>query len=838
MSNALATILRNLCLGILFLSGTVPATAQVDFELAKAGTTSHSVVVGSNASDAVRASAGELAEYLNRITGATFEIKTGNGQMGIVLGLPDDFDDLPLELPFEEDIFKREHYLIKSEKNACYLLGATDLALSHAVWDFLHRIGYRQFFPGDHWEIVPRNPDLTIRLDVVEQPSFYARNIWYNWGLWGYNDEPYRDWCRRNRMAKGFDLQSGHAYESIIHARREEFEKHPEYFSWIDGKRTTEQANQKFCISNPGLRKLVVDFAVETFRNNPRRDSISMDPSDGGGWCQCEECQKLGGPSDRVVLLAGEVDKAVNQLGLGEKFVGFYAYNEHSLPPTSRISEHCIPSVTTAFLHGGLSFDQVLEAWQRQGATRIGTYDYLSVVAWDWNMPRTASATRIGNLAEFLPRLHEKGVRFYDAESGDCWGPCGLGYYFASRVLWDIREAKRQDEIVRDFLEKCFEDAAEPMREFYRLITVDTQRRSHSDLIGRMFRLLDEARKTTSNPDVRKRLDDLILYTRYAELHADYSAGKQTREEVARYAYRIRKTMMIHSYGLLCRLIGQAETLNERNPLWNDAPFEDAEIDLILASGIKKNVPVEPGFTSRSFGKELVPAAEVLKFPETPPGYFPTESQEQQDYWIWIPEKTDRLDLKITVQPLWKNRKNRISLFSPKDVSINIVDTKENYESDGKEHAISLKTPYSGLYRVESVDGADFTKIIWPENLPVTLESDVDSPGVTKQFRGNWTLYFYVPKGTEKIGGWASRVADWAPRSSGKLLDPDGAMRYDFGEHEEGWFCVDVPEGTDGKLWKFQDNNGQRLLMTVPPYLARTGKELLLPKEVIENDGK
>jgi hypothetical protein len=70
------------------------------------------------------------------------------------------------------------------------------------------------------------------------------------------------------------------------------------------------------------------------------------------------------------------------------------------------------------------------------------------------------------------------------------------------------------------------------------------------------------------------------------------------------------------------------------------------------------------------------------------------------------------------------------------------------------------------------------------------------------------------------------------------LLDPKGNVRYDFGEHEEGWFCVDVPEEMDGKLWKFLDNNGQRLLMTVPPYLARSGKELLLPEEVLEKDAK
>jgi hypothetical protein len=45
-----------------------------------------------------------------------------------------------------------------------------------------------------------------------------------------------------------------------------------------------------------------------------------------------------------------------------------------------------------------------------------------------------------------------------------------------------------------------------------------------------------------------------------------------------------------------------------------------------------------------------------------------------------------------------------------------------------------------------------------------------------------------------------------------------------------------LPAGQDGKLWKFDQNLGQRLLLTVPPYLAVSAEGLLLPKEVIDAD--
>ena len=39
-----------------------------------------------------------------------------------------------------------------------------------------------------------------------------------------------------------------------------------------------------------------------------------------------------------------------------------------------------------------------------------------------------------------------------------------------------------------------------------------------------------------------------------------------------------------------------------------------------------------------------------------------------------------------------------------------------------------------------------------------------------------------------------------------------------------------------GKLWRFENCSGDKMLMTVPPYLARSAGELLLPREVVEKD--
>lgn len=824
----LNTIVATILMEVASLHGAVKV------EMAREGKALMPLIISASASENVKKSATELVGLLRKITGADFQIETGDGQRGIVVGKASDFKKLPFAQTFESGAFHREDYVMRSEAQGLYLLGSSDLAVSHAVWDFLHHLGYRQFFPGPTWEVIPSETNLKVELNVAKSPDFSSRRIWYNWGTWGYNQLPYQQWCERNRATQGFRLNSGHAYGNIIAANAEQFAAHPEYFALIDGKRITTGGDLKFCISNPGLRKLVADYAVKVFKTNPDLDSISMDPSDGGNWCACEPCRKMGSVSDRALTLANEVARAINKLGLGEKYVGMYAYNEHSPPPSIQADPHVIVSVTTAFLHGGLSFDQILKGWKERGAT-MGVYDYLSVVAWDWNLPRGAKGGNLQAIADSLPRFHQQGARFYDAESGDCWGPCGLGYYLASRVMWDIDDAKKTDEIVEDFLEKSFLTAKKPMSEFYRLINQESSRRQPSDLIGRMYRSLAEARKATSDSRVQARLNDLILYTRYAELYYAASAGSAPVEQAARHAYRMRKSMMVHSYGLWCRLVSQEAALSESHPWKSEEPFTETEFVKILADGIANNQPVDPGFEDVAFSNKLLPAA-PLQLPEVRKGSWPSAPQDQQRFFVWLEPKTPSLKLKVRVERRYANRMPKLSLFSPQAVDIKAVAETEDYKPDGQVRELTLPTKYDGLHRIETVDGGDNTFLEFPPGMPVTLESGIETSGVTSQFRGDWSLYFYVPKGTKVVGGWASRIANWAPRISGKMLDGAGKEVLDFGKIEEGWFKIPVAPGQDGKLWKFENSQGQRLLMTVPPYLARSAEELLLPAEVVEKD--
>jgi hypothetical protein len=115
------------------------------------------------------------------------------------------------------------------------------------------------------------------------------------------------------------------------------------------------------------------------------------------------------------------------------------------------------------------------------------------------------------------------------------------------------------------------------------------------------------------------------------------------------------------------------------------------------------------------------------------------------------------------------------------------------------------------------------TKVAWKPGTPMTIISSLAEPA---PFSGSWNLYFYVPKKTKIIGLFAD--------GSGRLLDPTGSVAFTFKSKKPDYYRIKVPEGHDGKLWKFHQCTGTKRLMTVPPCLASNTEELLLPQEVVE----
>jgi hypothetical protein len=440
-----------------------------------------------------------------------------------------------------------------------------------------------------------------------------------------------------------------------------------------------------------------------------------------------------------------------------------------------------------------------------------------------------------------------------NSENSDSWGANGLGYWLTPQLLWDVDAVKCVDELFDDFLQNAFGSAKQPMCEFYMLLSRDKTVRSDEDMIARMYRRLDAAQRMTDDETVCGRIADLVLYTRYLELYRAYRAAEGDRrqvcfEAVCRHVYRMRDRFMV-STRAICqkdRFRDRSVTVPEQaawdvptaeNPWKNDTPFTEDEIAVMLAEGIAANKPTELDFEPVDYSTDLIPATS-LDLTEVEPGYCSDQFRGRQTVFTWLPDDSDEgeaigrrtISLEVTGGLIshYRDRGNvHIELYAAREATLLAVDQDQSVPPDGQPRQVTLRSPYGGLHRIEWTDGQDMTRITRPKDCPWTFRSSLDEP---LQLRGRWSLYFFVPHGTRKVGGFSTAT-------TGQLLDGGGNTVFSFEEMDEpDYFSVTVPEGQDGVLWQFANCTGSRMLMTTPPYLATRVCDLLLPREVVSGD--
>ncbi len=826
----------------------------------------HPVCVSTGASQRVRVAATNLAHYLARMTGTDFAVQEGNGRRGIAVGRPEEFPVLAASGVFRPDTpTGREDYLLRTHREGIWLLGATEQGVEHAVWDFLHRLGYRHYFPGKRWEIIPSMPRVEVALDTLQRPSFNSRTLSSATSRSGpdaFGDRrAYLDWMKHNRIADGWRGLGGHIYGFIIRARKDVFEAHPEYLALVDGKRQ----GQKFCVSNPDLRKLVVDYALERLEREPDVDSISMEPSDGGGFCQCDRCAKVGSISSQVVLLANEVAEAVAERYPG-KYVSILAYNYHTAPPEMPLHSNLVVTICAGQLTGNWKPHELFDAWAARGANThgagFGVFEYYSNIVGNQFLPGGPRASDIAYLRRTILDFYQRGARRLRSGTAYSNGTVSLGAYLASRMLWDVTASERLDEIYREFLEKTFGAAAPAMDRFFRLIyrfeSDEPRLPLTEDKVGRMYRALAEAWTLSDNDAVRGRLGDLVLYTRYAELHlasgtvpASERAEAYTR--VMRHAWRMRESMMVNVYGLFAypRKGMPRERVHwsvpaRENPWKHGEAYRETEISQMLRDGVVNNRVGE--FMVREFSEDLVPVT-ALGFADQPGGRygFGLPPSGSQVFYTWVEPDQQSVRLRVTGGYIWPQRAENvaITLYSDRAVSDAadfVVTTDHSVPPDQQEREVILSTPHAGLHRIEVEGGPAATRVLPAvSNMAFTVQA---GPTACFNRRHIWEGFFYVPGGTRAVSFHASQP-------TGELLDGDGRVAFSFRREwtdadgrthpaaaGAGYHTVSVPEGQDGRLWKLERTNGVWLFLNVPPYMARRPSELLLPREVVEADAR
>lgn len=594
----LATCLMLGLFGALILNRQAEAQKTGDLVLVKDGKAQLPILTGS-----VRAPVNDLQHYLEAMSGAKFTVESaGKEKAGIHVGLASDFPWLPLE---RLDKLGKEGFLAKSDGKNLFLIGRTPAGVQHAISTFLHSLGCRWYFPGKTWEVVPHRQELAGSWDERQSPSFaLQRKLWYGFGASPGCARDLAEWERHNRMGGPIPITIGHSWHGLD--PKADFAKHPEWFAQVDGKRQPS----KPCYSHPDVVKRAIDHALgQAAKGTPM---ISMTPPDGLGFCECERClavcqgakpyKEFGTtfakrPDGVVVSVTSEtLFQFINQVAaaVAEKhpqtLVGCYAYSAYSHPPSFKVHPNVFLQTTTAFRRTPMSLPEQLQAFHKNGV-QSGIRGYFSVYQWDWDTPAVAKGDlALPRLVEDLRFFQKQNVQSINAEASCNWGPRGLGYYVAGRLMWDVREDPKA--IIADFYDKAFGPAALPMERYYvrwlgsyaairtkppadKPAPVPPKGKDKAvdelgfappdafnlETLKAAYRDLDEAaRLVKDQPAYRDRVDHLRMYAHYLYLRTRVEAAAATkdkdkvREAIANetiFGARLMNTNMIHSRPLI-----------------------------------------------------------------------------------------------------------------------------------------------------------------------------------------------------------------------------------------------------------------------------------------------
>jgi len=813
------------------------------FTIAENGQPRCHILIEGGESAAREAYAKELQHWLHEVTGATVPIGAAPNSQGAIVLATGDASLGP------------EGFAVRSEQGRLTLRGNTELGLQHAVYAFLEHIGCRWYFPDPVWTVAPKQPTLSVSVNLRERPAFGYRRIWYGWGTRTKKlADDYTAWMKRNRQLGAFQTDCGHAWERYVPAR--EFDKHPEWFGLVKGERKPMQ----LCTSNPEVEKRVIEGVLARLRKEPQANMVSVDPNDGGGYCECERCAALGSVSDRAFLLASNVARAVRK-EFPDKWVGLYAYAFHCEPPKQPFAPGVYVQVTTGFRYTKLSFDEQVTAFRKLGA-RLGVYDYFSVYPWDWDMPGKAKGSRVYELAESIRHYRDLGLSTYDAESSCNWGPNGLGYWAASKLMWDPDlDAKA---LVSDFCERAFGRAADPMRRLYERWA------SGERFAARGLKLallnLQNAYAREDDAAIRARLDRVAMYLHWLRLSLDYDQATRDKDaaaiqhaarELIVFSRRLLDTGLIHAYPLLesewfRHRFGALLKLKDFDPkqpeAWKkertDIPSAE-ETAQLFASDLKRFEDLPAAEIERkTWTERLVPLAERMP--------------EAVGAWGDVPRSPLCVESGIHCFAGRKSEALKLS-FTPFDaghtvdghwVLRRVGDEKPVAEGDikaekGRPAAMEATLPADGVYALDPGTGYWKTAELGFAPRPLSVWAGrADEPGKPKgkEFRlwlprPDQPLYFYVPRRVESfVVGFPSvgqatttlvlRTAD------GKAVLED--RRVASGDQ----VSVSVPPDARGAVLAMSLSSLRCVveLYNVPPWLARHPRELLVPQEAIASD--
>ena len=472
----------------------------------------------------------------------------------------------------------------------------------------------------------------------------------------------------------------------------------------------------------------------------------------------------------------------------------------------------------------------------------MAVYDYWSIPDWSHDEP----TFNYLEIATKLRDFHAKNIKGLQAESTYGGGAIGLAQYVAAHVMWDTN--LDEHALIEDWYATAFGPAKSPMKRMlerwaqgYRPISAE---------LGTSYRDIAEAeRLAEGNPAIVARIDDFARYLHYLRLRDELlnltdAAAKNSRAmAMAEYLLDINDSRMVHTTRIFD--LGRTPAILSEFHLHNpnvpgdpaDGPgwarvhsLSHTEVAGLIADGLA-TYPA-PDFAVRRFNGKLVPLKPITWAPPTGDPWGPalmSGARHSPIIEVQIPPGLPNFPLRI-------GRIDRIKTINVTDESGHTVyshtlpagapDKKHDWQHTANWEELSIPLA-AGRYHLHFGPGV---------NLFQTWK------GVPMIFLGNlvpqkqWPtprLYFYVPRGLEKIAIYFPDT-DRACGFETPVYLPDGSRATIESRDGDKLMLIPVPSGQDGKIWaldRIVQPNDPFEMLNVPQAFSLSPETLMRPED-------
>lgn len=473
------------------------------YNLVQNGVSEYKIVLSATATANELFAANELANFLNLATGAELEIVTDEeySSSDAIISIGNTKQAQAANAVSGQNL-ATSSFVLKTVGNSLYVTADKNgdgEACLYGVYQILQDAVNFRVYAADEIGYDTDNDTIPLyNYDKVYKPTFDQRELGYASIA---NDETYKKRMRLVwhdtdvRWTLHGHTQASHFvnpdFSDTLHTEHEGMTYGQAHPDWFDGGQLCWSAGAE-------MERVAAEKLIWYIENYPQGEYIMLGQMDNTDYCSCDRCKKkmaeLGiNPAGMQILFLNNVIKiaeqwrAENRPEQDVKYVTF-AYNGTLQPPVKKdgngnlvaINDQVKPHeklyiyftpIETDFAvdlsnQRNLSVMEALNGWNALASGRIMVYIY-DINFHNYFINFNNFGTVEGMYRDYL----DNGVYYmYSQGPIDTCVPCfqEMRVFVESQLMWDIGQG--YDNLVNEFMQAYYRDAAPAVRKFYELI--------------------------------------------------------------------------------------------------------------------------------------------------------------------------------------------------------------------------------------------------------------------------------------------------------------------------------------------------------------------------------